>query len=65
MSAGMISGLLMILGGVSVFFQGIGRLPVSRNSQRQSTWLETIGPVFKIGGPIMILAGLLKVFLAL
>lgn len=63
-ASGIISGLLMIVGGASVFLQGIGRLPVSRNSQRQATWLVNIGPVFKIGGPIMIVGGLFKLFLS-
>ncbi|OYZ21469.1 MAG: hypothetical protein B7Y39_09050 [Bdellovibrio sp. 28-41-41] len=62
--SGVLSGILMIVGGLSVYFQGTGKLPVSRNSERQSTWLVSIGPIFKIGGPIMIVGGLLKLFLS-
>jgi len=64
-SPGILSGLLMILGGTSVFLQGTGRLPVSKNSEKQTTWLTNIGPIFKVGGPIMVVAGLLKLFLSL
>ncbi|MBL7554375.1 MAG: hypothetical protein JNM24_01035 [Bdellovibrionaceae bacterium] len=63
-SSGILSGLLMILGGMSVFLQGTGRLPVSKNSEKQATWLMNIGPIFKVGGPIMVIAGLLKLFLS-
>lgn len=60
-----LSGILMVIGGLSVYLQGTGRLPVSRNSKRQSTWLVNVGPIFKIGGPIMVVGGLLKLFLSL
>lgn len=64
-SSGILSGLLMVLGGTSVFLQGTGRLPVSKNSEKQATWLTNIGPIFKVGGPIMVVSGLLKLFLSL
>tara|TARA_B110001454_G_scaffold106457_1_gene100177 strand:+ start:10805 stop:11116 length:312 start_codon:yes stop_codon:yes gene_type:complete len=62
--SGILSGVLMIIGGLSVYFQGTGKLPVSRNSQRQATWLVNVGPIFKIGGPIMIVGGFFKLFLS-
>jgi hypothetical protein len=62
---GILSGVLMIIGGLSVYFQGTGKLPISRNSERQTTWLVNVGPIFKIGGPIMIVGGLLKLFLSI
>lgn len=64
-SPGIVSGLLMILGGLSVFFQGTGRLPISKNSEKQAIWLVNIGPVFKVGGPIMIIGGVFKLFVSL
>lgn len=63
--SGILSGVLMIIGGFSAYFQGTGKLPVSRNSVRQATWLINVGPILKIGGPIMIFGGLLKLFLSL
>ncbi len=63
--SGVISGVLMMIGGLSVYLQGTGRIPVSRNSKRQSTWLINVGPIFKIGGPVMIVGGLLKLLLSI
>lgn len=64
-STSVVAGLLMILGGISVYLQGTGRLPVSKNMQRQSSWLVTIGPVFKVGGPIMVIGGVLKILISI
>ncbi|MBL7545543.1 MAG: hypothetical protein JNL11_17120 [Bdellovibrionaceae bacterium] len=61
---GVFSGILMIFGGISVFLQGIGRLPVNKNPERQATWRSDMGPLYKYGGPIMIIAGFLKVIIS-
>lgn len=64
-SAGALSGILMIIGGISVYLQGSGRLPVSRSSEKQVAWIVNVGPIFRIGGPIMILGGIFKLFISL
>lgn len=65
LSAGAFSGVLMIVGGISVYLQGSGRLPVSRNHEKQLDWVTNMGPIFRLGGPIMVLGGAFKLFISL
>ena len=57
----MIDGIIFVILGVWVLLIGLGRVRVSRNPEAGAVWLEKWGIVFKIGGPIMILVGFVRI----
>ena len=57
----MIDGIVFVVMGVWFLLIGLGKALVSKNPKAAAAWLEKWGIVFRIGGPIMALAGLVRI----
>ena len=56
----MIDGIVFFVLGVWVLLVGLGKARVSKNPEAGAAWLGKWGLVFRIGGSVMILAGIVK-----
>ncbi len=57
----MIDGIIFVIGGVWCLFVGLGKARVSKNPEAGEAWLKKWGLVFRIAGPIMVLAGIVRI----
>ena len=57
----MIDGIIFAIAGVWCLFVGLGKARVSKNPEANAAWLKKWGIVFRIGGPIMALAGIVRI----
>jgi hypothetical protein len=57
----MIDGIIFVTLGVWVLLIGLGKAQVSKNPEAGAAWLKKWGIVFRIGGPIMVLAGIVRI----
>jgi hypothetical protein len=56
-----IDGIIFIALGAWVSLVGLGKVRVSKNPEAGAAWLAKWGIVFRIGGPIMIVVGIVKI----
>ena len=59
--AQMIDGIVFVIVGVWFLLIGLGKARVSKNPEATAGWLKKWGIVFRIGGPIMALAGIVRI----
>ncbi len=57
----MIDGIVFVFLGVWVLLIGLGKARVSKNPDANAAWLKKWGIAFRIGGPIMALAGIVRI----
>jgi hypothetical protein len=57
----MIDGIIFVILGVWCLLIGMGKARVSKNPEAAAVWLKKWGIVFRIGGPVMILAGIVRI----
>jgi hypothetical protein len=57
----MIDGIIFVILGVWVLLIGVGKARVSKNPEAGAVWLKKWGLVFRIAGPIMALAGIVRI----
>ncbi len=58
-----LGGLIPLIGGVYATLVGFRVIRVSRkNSEELEQWYQRYGILFKIGGPLIVLLGLLELF---
>ncbi len=57
----MIDGIVFVIMGAWVLLIGLGKARVSKNPEANAAWLKKWGIVFRIGGPIMALAGIVRI----
>ena len=57
----MIDGIVFVIMGVWCLLIGLGKARVSKNPEAAAVWLKKWGIVFRIAGPIMALAGIVRI----
>lgn len=57
----MIDGIIFVILGVWCLLIGVGKAQVSKNPEAAPVWLKKWGLVLKICGPIMALAGIVRI----
>jgi hypothetical protein len=61
----MIDGLILVILGAWCLLVGLGKVRVSKSPQAGAAWLQKWGLAFRIGGPVLVLAGLAKIVVGL
>ncbi len=57
----MIDGVFFVIMGVWCLLIGLGKARVSKNPEASGAWLKNWGLVFRIAGPVMALAGIVRI----
>jgi len=57
----MIDGIVFVIMGVWALLIGLGKARVSKDPKAGGAWLKTWGRVLRICGPLMALAGIVKI----
>jgi hypothetical protein len=57
----MIDGIFLVGVGGWVLLIGLGKVRVSKSPTAGAAWLEKWGLVFKIGGPVLIVIGIVQI----